>query len=79
MDILTLNEIKALYPDQWVLVGNPTILNTKILNGVVLYSSKDKKEVCYLGKAHTDGFNRLTLTFTGTVSAMRHTGIMKRV
>ena len=49
--VLTIAEIKAQYPDQWVLVGNPIIKDTKLLNGIVLYHSKDKKEILSLPDA----------------------------
>ena len=42
---ITFNEIKKLYPDEWVLLGDPEMKNTSVLGGVVLYHSKDKKEV----------------------------------
>ncbi|MCC7224908.1 MAG: hypothetical protein IT273_14370 [Chitinophagales bacterium] len=79
MGVLTIEEIKAQYPDQWVLVGNPIIKDTKLLNGIVLFHSKDKKEVCYLGKNLTEGYDKITLTFTGTVKNIRRIGVMKRV
>ena len=44
MEILTIKQIKAAYPDEWVLIGNPTIQHTKVLNGIVLFHSKDKKK-----------------------------------
>ena len=77
--ILTIDEIKAQYPAQWVLVGNPVIKDTKLLNGIVLFHSKDKKEVCYLGKNLTEGYDKITLTFTGSVKSIRRIGIMKRL
>ena len=49
--VLTIAEIKAQYPDEWVLVGNPIIKDTKLLNGIVLYHSKDKKEILSLPDA----------------------------
>ena len=77
--VLTIAEIKAQYPDEWVLVGNPIIKDTKLLNGIVLYHSKDKKEVCYLGKELTEKYDKITLAFTGKVKNTRRIGIMKRV
>ena len=78
-EVLTITEIKSQYPDQWVLLGNPLIKSTKILTGIVLYHSKDKKEVCYLGRGLTNGYERITLTFTGDMKRVRRIGIMKRV
>ncbi len=61
--VLTIAEIKAQYPDQWVLVGNPqmredalgTIIK-KIMSGIVLFHSKDK-HYANLGKQNPTGFN----------------------
>jgi hypothetical protein len=48
----TVSDIRRLYPDEWVLLGNPVIdrKNQQIVSGVLLYHSPDKKEVCYLNK-----------------------------
>lgn len=45
-DFIPFEKIKQFYPDEWVLLGNPEMKNTTVLGGVVLYHSKDKKEVC---------------------------------
>ena len=37
------DELKKLYPDEWVLLGDPKMKNTAVLGGIVLYHSKDKK------------------------------------
>ncbi len=49
MEILRIEQIEKQFPNEWVLIGNPIIQDTKILKGEVLFHSKDKKEVCYLG------------------------------
>ena len=43
--LLNINEIKILYPDEWVLVGNPIMDESKIdiVSGIPIYHSKDKK------------------------------------
>lgn len=79
MGTQTIEQIKVQYPDEWVLLGNPVIQHTKVLHGIVLYHSKDKKEVCYLGKALTDGYDKITLTYTGQIQPMRKIGVMKRL
>jgi hypothetical protein len=62
---ISINDIKIRYPDEWVLLGNPEIdvMNQKILSGVLLYHSPDKKEVCYLGKPLIAGFGKTALFF----------------
>ena len=80
--LLNINEIKELYPNEWVLIGNPIMDETKIdvLSGIPIYHSKDKKEVCYIGRDKTMSFNKITLIFTGTFKSTRKiTGIFNRV
>ena len=57
--LLNINVIKNLYPDEWVLVGNPVKDDTKIdvLFGIPIYHCKDKKEVCYIGREKTSSFD----------------------
>ena len=70
MAILTIDDIKRNYPDEWILLGSPEVDETtqSIISGVVLYHSPDKRETVYLGKPLTAGhektalfFNRVTL------------------
>lgn len=76
--LLNINEIKKLFPDEWVLVGNPVMDESKIhvLSGIPIYHSKDQKEVCYIGRDKTSAFDKITLIFTGTFKPTRKiTGI----
>ncbi len=80
--LLNLSEIKKLYPDEWVLVGNPIMDDRRInvLSGIPIYHSKDKKEVCYIGRDKTSTFDKITLIFTGTFKPRRViTGIFSRI
>ena len=76
---LGLDELKKLYPDEWVLLGNPEMENTSVLGGVILYHSKDKKEVCYIGRDKTDNYDTVTIAFAGNLKQHRKIGILKRV
>jgi hypothetical protein len=62
---ININEIKQLYPDEWILLGNPEIdrINQTFLAGEVVYHSRDKKEVCYLGKPLIAKYNKTALFF----------------
>lgn len=66
-NILTIEEIKAQYPDQWVLVGNPVMDSQEqnLLAGFPAFFSKSKKEVCYLGAELVKKFDSTFLLFTG--------------
>lgn len=77
--VLTIDEIKAQYPDQWVLVGNPTLkdLDTleaiinKLVQGVVLFASKDKREIAYKAKDLREGYEGITCVYTGEMPRNR--------
>ena len=80
--LLTINDIKQLFPDEWVLIGNPIMDDSKIdvLSGIPIFHSKDKKEVCYIGRDKTSPFEKITLIFTGTFEPTRKiTGIFNRI
>jgi hypothetical protein len=76
---IALDELKKLYPDEWVLLGNPKMQNTSVLGGILLYHSKDKKEVCYVGRDKTTGFSTVTITFAGDMKQHRKIGILRRI
>lgn len=77
-ELLKIDEIKKLYPDEWVLLGNPEIAETKVLSGIVLYHSKDKKEVCYLGREKTAGYNTVTIAYSGEPKKRNKLGILRK-
>ena len=59
----SIEDIKASYPDEWILLGNPEEYDQDIVSGVLLYHSPDKREVCYLGKSRIAGYKRTALFF----------------
>ncbi len=67
MGILSIEQIKEQYPDQWVLVGNPVmdVHEQQVLAGLPAFYSKSKKEVCYLGAELVKKFDSTFLLFTG--------------
>jgi hypothetical protein len=71
--IKNIDEIKALFPDEWVLVGNPEMDKSElhVLSGIPILHSKDKKEVCYLGKNKTIDYQTFTLVYTGAFKTAR--------
>jgi hypothetical protein len=80
--LLDIADIKKLYPDEWVLLGDPTMDSTKIdvLAGIPIFHSKDKKEVCYIGRYKTSDYNKITLIYTGSFRPIRKmTGIFNRI
>ena len=81
-EVLSINDLKEAYPNEWVLIGNPVMDDKKlnVLSGIPLYHSEDKKEVCYIGRDKTPGYDKITLIYTGTFKPKRKiTGIFNRV
>lgn len=75
MEKLTFEKIKAMYPNEWVLIGNPVLdepdvqasIVSRLLSGVLLYHSKDKREVAYKGRELKEGFEKITYVYTGEI------------
>jgi hypothetical protein len=70
-DILTIEEIKQKYPNEWVLLGNPVIDNTKVLSGIPIYHAKDKREIAYQGINWRENFSGATIVYTGEFAKNR--------
>jgi hypothetical protein len=71
--VINIAEIKNLFPDEWVLLGNPQndTNGIDVVSGMPLYHSKDKKEVCYIGRDKTEGYDKITLIYTGHFKPIR--------
>ena len=73
------DELKKMYPDKWVLLGEPEMKNTSVFGGIVLYHSKDKKEVCYIGRDKTADYATVTIAFAGDLKQHRKIGILRKI
>ena len=76
---ITFDEVKQLYPDEWVLLGNPEMKNTTVLGGVMLFHSKDKKEVCYIGRDKIGSFLKVTIAYAGDLKQHSKNSILNRI
>jgi hypothetical protein len=55
-------------------------MGADVVSGIPIFHSKDKKEVCYIGRNKTVDYNKITLIFTGKIKSKRKiTGIFNRV
>ncbi len=71
--------IRALYPDHWVLIGDPELddsetlgpIASKLQGGVLLLASKDKREIGYRAKVLRQGYASVTCVYTGTIPQNR--------
>ncbi len=79
MQTLTIDQIRAAYPDEWVLIGNPDLgsddvvgsVVSKLVSGIVLYHSKDKREIGYKTAELTENIDRFTCIYTGQIPTNR--------
>jgi hypothetical protein len=79
MQVLSMREIKQAYPEQWVLIGNPELSNpeingliaNKLTRGVVLFASKDKREIAYKAKDLRKHVESTVCIFTGEIPQKR--------
>jgi len=54
--------------------------NIDVVAGIPIFHSQDKKEVCYIGRNKTSGFDKITLIFTGSFKPTRKiTGIFNHL
>jgi hypothetical protein len=75
MEFLFVEKIKNLYPNEWVLIGNPELRNpeveqsivSQLIGGIVVFHSKDKKELAYKGRDLRKGFESITCVWTGEI------------
>ena len=70
--------IKKEYPDEWVLVGDPELDNTftgsvisKLKGGVVLYHSKDRREIAYHAQSVRVGYESVVCVYSGEIPQNR--------
>ncbi len=78
-ETMNFEAIRDLYPNQWVLIGNPELddantlgsISSKLVGGVVLFASKDKREVGYRTKELRQSYDSVTCVYTGTISQNR--------
>jgi hypothetical protein len=70
---LDIAEIKRLYPDEWVLIGDPVMDETDmhILSGIPVLHSKDKKEIAYFGREKVLDYQTVMVIYTGQFKPMK--------
>jgi hypothetical protein len=79
MGTMTIDEMREVYPDQWILVGNPELKNpdingsivSKLMSGTVLFASKDKRELAYKANEVRKDIGFTTCIYTGEIPKNR--------
>lgn len=65
MEILTIEQIKEQFPNEWVLIGNPNRKGIRVLSGAPIFHSKDKREIAYTQINWREHFETAITIFTG--------------
>ena len=76
---MTFEEIKKMYPNEWVILGDPELRDPeimgsiveKLIGGVVLAHDKNLKHLAANARDHRKGFSRYTTVFTGDIPKNR--------
>jgi hypothetical protein len=78
--VLSFDEIKKLFPDEWVLLGNPEYGedHTPILFANVVAHHKDKRELALSRPDWRKSFDTATCVYTGIFPPKRTIGVMIR-
>ena len=79
MELLTIAEIRHKFPEQWVLIGNPELsepeingsIVSKLVRGIVLFASKDKRELGYKAKDLRQDVELTACIYTGEIPQNR--------
>jgi hypothetical protein len=74
---LSWDAIKQLYPDQWVLLAEPILEGTKVLQGLVLSAHPDKRVASIEGSERREDYKKFTLVYTGQSQPTRRIGILQ--
>lgn len=75
--ILVWEDIQKIYPDEWVVIGNPAFNGMNLLKGTVLAHHVDKRVASLEGGQRREGFSKFTLIFTGQHHAKHHIGLLR--
>ncbi|MDZ7881322.1 MAG: hypothetical protein U5L45_26905 [Saprospiraceae bacterium] len=76
---LSVEDIIKMYPNQWVLLGNPILRNpqsngsilNRLITGIVLLAGKDKRELAYKAKDFVDDYEETACIYTGEIAKNR--------
>ena len=68
-ELVTLSMLKATYPDQWVLIGNPEEADGDI-SGVLILRHESKRELAKLFSKQPHQYSNTILRYTGNKPAL---------
>lgn len=78
-EFMSMEDMKKNYPDEWVLLGNPQKEEGKVLGGIVLFHSKDKRDLAKNGSELVKPYDSATHIYTGEFPKNDKIGIIRQV
>ena len=78
-EIVPWENIKIQYPDQWIVIGNPSFDGMQILDGVVLAHHQDKRVASIEGGEKREGFKKFTISYAGKIKSNYHIGLLRTI
>ncbi len=78
-EIVTWENIKKQYPDEWVVIGNPIFEGMQIVSGIVVSHHQDKRVASIEGGERREGFKKFTITYTGKIKSNYHIGLLRTI
>ena len=77
-DYVTLDVMKARYPNEWVLLAHPKMVGMTVLGGKILLHETDKRTLTIKGKDLIRKYERVIHLYLGEPSKNAHIGLMKK-
>jgi hypothetical protein len=78
-EVLKMAEIEVLYPNQWVVLGNPIFDGMDVLEGVVIAHHTDKRIASMEGGERRAPFQKVTLFYVGKLPPPRRIGLLRTI
>lgn len=75
---LPVAEIRRLYPNEWVLLGNPVSEGGELLGGIVILHDPEKRGMALRGKGLIRDYEKATHFFTGELPKRPAIGLMRK-
>jgi hypothetical protein len=82
METVEVKKLKEIYPDEWILLGNPKndINDIDVISGIPINHSKNKKDIYFTDREKLKGYEGVSIIYTGTFPLVRKmTGIFRRI
>lgn len=76
---LSVETIKKLYPNEWVLVASAQRDETQVIGGIVLLHHPSKREMAIMGSKILKNHKKTAHFYTGEFPKMRHLGLFRKI